>query len=93
MKATKPATLGTLEFDAIISRTESMESEIPSYATEDGYSASDNICLKPVTLSAFKCTCDVGERAYTLCQPCRNGLRRIQEALDVSGYCDIHGGR
>lgn len=50
MKATKPATLGTLEFDAIISRTESMESEIPSYATEDGYSASDNICLKPVTL-------------------------------------------
>lgn len=48
--ATKPATLGDLEFDAIIERSESLESEIPEYATESGYSVSDNSCLKGVTL-------------------------------------------
>ena len=33
MKATQPAKLGTLEFDAIIERTEDLESEVPQYAT------------------------------------------------------------
>lgn len=51
MKATKPAKLGTLEFDAIIERTEDLESEVPQYATEAGYSVSDNICLKAVSLN------------------------------------------
>lgn len=50
MKVTKPATLGTLEFDAIIERSETLESEVPQYATESGYSISDNICLKAVSL-------------------------------------------
>ena len=51
MKATQPAKLGTLEFDAIIERTEDLESEVPQYATEAGYSVSDNIVLKAVSLS------------------------------------------
>lgn len=45
MKVTKPATLGTLEFDAIIERSETLESEVPQYATESGYSISDNMRL------------------------------------------------
>lgn len=50
MNATKPASLGSLEFDAIVSRSESMECDVPEYATEAGYSVSDNICLKALTL-------------------------------------------
>lgn len=49
-KPTKPASLGDIEFDAIIERTESLESEVPEYATESGFAVSDNICLKGVTL-------------------------------------------
>ena len=48
--ATKPASLGDLEFDAIIERSESLESEVPEYATEAGFAVSDNICLKGITL-------------------------------------------
>lgn len=50
MSPTKPSTLGTLEFDAIVSRSETMDADIPEYATEAGYSVSDNICLKALTL-------------------------------------------
>ena len=37
MTAAKPATLGTLEFDAVVSRSETMDADIPEYATEAGY--------------------------------------------------------
>jgi hypothetical protein len=42
--------LGDFEFDAIIKRPETLSSKIPDYATEEGYSASDHICLEAVTL-------------------------------------------
>lgn len=47
MVATQPAKLGDVEFDAIIKRTETMSSDVPEYATEEGYSISDNIGLRP----------------------------------------------
>ena len=50
MEATQPARLGDFEFDAIIKRPETLSSKIPDYATEEGYSASDHICLEAVTL-------------------------------------------
>ena len=50
MIATQPARLGDFEFDAIIKRPEILSSKIPEYATEEGFSISDNICLEPVTL-------------------------------------------
>ena len=50
MHATQPARLGDFEFDAIIKRPETLSSKIPDYATEEGYSVSDNVCLEPVTL-------------------------------------------
>ena len=50
MEATQPARLGDFEFDAIIKRPETLSSKIPGYATEEGYSASDHICLEAVTL-------------------------------------------
>ena len=47
MLAKQPASLGGFEFDAIIKRSETMTSDVPEYATEEGYSITDNICLKP----------------------------------------------
>lgn len=47
MIANQPASLGGFEFDAIIKRSETMTNDVPEYATEEGYSASDNICIKP----------------------------------------------
>lgn len=45
MLAKQPASLGGFEFDAIIKRSETMTSDVPEYATEEGYSITDNICL------------------------------------------------
>lgn len=50
MATAQPAKLGDIEFDAIIDRTETLTSDVPEYATEEGYSIADNICLKPVEL-------------------------------------------
>ena len=47
MLAKQPASLGGFEFDAIIKRSETMTCDVPEYATEEGYSITDNICLKP----------------------------------------------
>ena len=44
MLAKQPASLGGFEFDAIIKRSETMTSDVPEYATEEGYSITDNIC-------------------------------------------------
>ena len=83
MKVTKPATLGTLEFDAIIERSETLESEVPQYATESGYSISDNICLKAVTL-------DVVKRTRGFFCPCGDDVRRASKALEGTCHHDIH---
>ena len=56
MEATQPARLGDFEFDAIIKRPETLSSKIPDYATEEGYSASDHICLEAVTLDVTPIT-------------------------------------
>lgn len=47
MLAKQPASLGGFEFDAIVKRSETMTCDVPEYATEEGYSITDNICLKP----------------------------------------------
>ena len=44
MLAKQPASLGGFEFDAIIKRSETMTSDVPEYATEEGYSITDNNC-------------------------------------------------
>lgn len=49
MLAKQPASLGGFEFDAIIKRSETMTCDVPEYATEEGYSITDNICLNPVS--------------------------------------------
>lgn len=51
MRAKQPVSVGGIEFDALIDSEEGYEAEVPEYATEEGFSGSDNITLKPDTLT------------------------------------------
>lgn len=46
----QPVNIGGLEFDALINESKSYSSEVPEYAVETGYSVSDHISIKPVTV-------------------------------------------
>lgn len=50
MRTTQPASFGDIEFDAIIDRSEQLKGDVPEYATEKGYSTSDNISLSSIVL-------------------------------------------
>lgn len=50
-RATEPARIGNLEFDAILELMEEMAADVPSYATEAGFSVGDSIIQKPTELS------------------------------------------
>lgn len=47
----KPVTIAGIELDALISDDKSYQQDIPDYPTEEGYSVSDTIILKPITVS------------------------------------------
>lgn len=51
MKAKQPISINGIEFDALIDQTVDYEADVPEYVTEKGFSVSDNIALKPETLS------------------------------------------
>lgn len=100
MTAPKPSSLGDLEFDAIVSRSETMDSDIPEYATEAGYSVSDNICLKALTLDVEAVISNtpvtwVNEhspspsRVETLCEEFRK-LWREKKILTFSAGSDVY---
>jgi len=46
-----PVSVGGIEFDALMDSSEAWESEIPAYPTEEGFSISDNVVIKPITLN------------------------------------------
>ena len=50
-KATIPANLNGIRFDAIITRDRSYEADVPEYPVEDGFSVSDSILKKPFQLN------------------------------------------
>lgn len=45
-RAKRPVSVGGIEFDALISEDRTLESSVPEYAVETGYSVSDNIALE-----------------------------------------------
>lgn len=51
MKAIRPVSIGGIEFDALIEESLTFEAQVPEYPTEEGFSVSDNITLKPEILS------------------------------------------
>ena len=50
-KAKQPVSIDGIEFDALIDQSMNYEAEVPEYPTEKGFSVSDNISLKPETLT------------------------------------------
>ena len=51
MRAIRPVSIGGIEFDALIEESLTLEAQVPEYPTEEGFSVSDNITLKPETLN------------------------------------------
>lgn len=49
-RAKQPVSVNGIEFDALISEDHILESDIPQYVTESGFSVSDAIIQKPETL-------------------------------------------
>lgn len=50
-RASNPAKLGNVEFDAVTSMTESLTAESPEYTTESGYTCSDHKIIKATQLT------------------------------------------
>lgn len=46
----RPCSIDGIEFDALINESKAYNSDVPEYAVEAGYSVSDNISIKPMTL-------------------------------------------
>lgn len=46
----RPCSINGIEFDALISESRSLTSEVPEYAVEAGFSVSDNISIKPMVI-------------------------------------------
>lgn len=46
----RPCAIEGIEFDALISEGRELPADVPEYAVEAGYSVSDNIAIKPMTL-------------------------------------------
>lgn len=50
-RALRPVSIDGIEFDAFISSDDILEQDIPDYPTEEGFSVSDTIILKPRSLN------------------------------------------
>lgn len=50
-KATRPVSINGIEFDALIDETRTLDSTVPEYSVESGFSVSDAIILNPEKLS------------------------------------------
>lgn len=50
-KPVRPVRIDGIEFDALISSSESYSADVPDYPCEDGYSVHDTIITKPMELS------------------------------------------
>lgn len=49
-KKIQPVSIDGIEFDALITSSESLAADIPQYPVEDGYEVSDTMILKPLSL-------------------------------------------
>lgn len=50
-RAKQPVSIDGIEFDALLDQSMDYEADVPEYPTEKGFSVSDNISLKPESLS------------------------------------------
>lgn len=62
VRASSPASLGGIEFDSVKTKDEQLSAEVPEYATESGYTTSDDIIVKATTLTV---TATIANRPVT----------------------------
>lgn len=62
VRASSPASLDGIEFDSVKTKDEQLSAEVPEYATESGYTTSDDIIVKATTLTV---TATIANRPVT----------------------------
>jgi len=77
-RAKEPVSIDGIEFDALIDQSVDYEAEVPEYPTEKGFSVSDNISLKPETLSM---TLYVSDTPVTWLKRFGSGAGRIEKVV------------
>ena len=80
-KATRPAKLEDLSFDAIINREISYDADSPEYPVEDGFYVSDAILRKPVILNvtAFISNTPVTWKSLRSTGRLKTAIKRLEE--------------
>ena len=76
VRASSPASLGGIEFDAVKTKDEQLSAEVPEYATENGYTTSDDIIVKATTLNV---TATIANRPVTWYSRHGSSANRVEE--------------
>lgn len=77
-RAKQPVSIDGIEFDALIDQSIEYEADVPEYATEKGFSVSDNISLKPETISM---TLYVSDTPVTWKKRFGSGVGRVERVV------------
>lgn len=85
-KAKQPVSVAGIEFDALISSEHKMEATLPEYPTDDGFSVSDAIVLKPETLSMVLYLTDTPVTWYARHGNQKNRVKRVCDELEKLYY-------
>lgn len=74
-KPTRPVSIGGIEFDALITSSETLSADVPDYPCESGYSVHDTIVTKPTELSL---TLFLSNNPVTWYNRLGNNVNRVQ---------------
>lgn len=77
-RAKQPVSIDGIEFDALIDQSIDYSAEVPEYPTEEGFSVSDTIVLKPETISM---TLFVTDTPVTWKQRFGSGSGRVENVV------------
>ena len=75
----QPVSIDGIEFDALLEESMSYAADVPEYPTEKGFSVSDNIALKPETLSM---TLYVSDMPVTWKARFGSGAGRVEKVVE-----------
>ena len=82
-RAKQPVSIDGIEFDALLDQSMDYEADVPEYPTEKGFSVSDNISLKPETLSM---TLYVSDTPVTWKSRFGSGKGRVEKVVKQDLY-------
>lgn len=77
-RAKQPVSIDGIEFDALMDQSIDYEAQVPEYPTEKGFSVSDNIALKPESISM---TLYVTDTPVTWAKRFGSGFGRVDSVI------------